>query len=75
MTALEYRLLLTFISHEGQVLSRAQLLEGIWDIAGDFVSDNTVTVYIKRLREKLEDNPQEPIIITTVRGRGYKVGR
>lgn len=75
LTALEYRLLLTFINHEGQVLSRAQLLEGIWDIAGDFVSDNTVTVYIKRLREKLEDNPQEPTIITTIRGRGYKVGR
>jgi len=75
LTALEYRLLLTFISHEGQVLSRSQLLEGIWDVAGDFVNDNTVTVYIKRLREKLEENPQEPKFITTVRGRGYKVGR
>lgn len=75
LTALEYRLLLTFISHEGQVLSRSQLLEGIWDIAGDFVNDNTVTVYIKRLREKLEENPQEPKFIITVRGRGYKVGR
>ena len=73
LTALEYRLLLMFINHEGQVLSRSQLLEGIWDMAGDFVNDNTVTVYIKRLREKLEESPQEPTFITTVRGRGYKV--
>lgn len=75
LTALEYRLLLTFITHEGQVLSRNQLLEGIWDIAGDFVNDNTVTVYIKRLRDKLEDDPSEPTFIMTVRGLGYKVGR
>jgi len=74
LTALEYRLLLIFANHIGQVLSRAQLLEGIWDIAGDFVNDNTLTVYIKRLREKLEDNPQEPTLIKTVRGLGYKVG-
>ena len=74
LTALEYRLLLTFINNEGQVLSRNQLLQSIWDIAGDFVGDNTVTVYIKRLREKLEDNPSEPKIIKTVRGLGYKVG-
>lgn len=75
LTGLEYKLLLTFISHEGHILSRAQLLEAIWDVGGDFVNDNTVTVYIKRLREKLEDNPSEPTFITTVRGRGYKVGR
>lgn len=74
LTALEYRLLLTFASHIGQVLSRDQLLEQIWDVAGDFVNDNTLTVYIKRLREKLEDNPQEPKIIQTVRGLGYKAG-
>ncbi|WMT43514.1 response regulator transcription factor [Paenibacillus sp. D2_2] len=74
LTALEYRLLLIFANHIGQVLSRAQLLEGIWDIAGDFVNDNTLTVYIKRLREKLEDNPQEPTLIKTVRGLGYKLG-
>ena len=75
LTALEYRLLLTFITHEGQALSRNQLLEGIWDIAGDFVNDNTVTVYIKRLRDKLEDDPGNPTFITTIRGIGYKVGR
>ncbi|WP_054957979.1 response regulator transcription factor [Paenibacillus dakarensis] len=74
LTALEYRLLLIFANHIGQVLSRAQLLEGIWDIAGDFVNDNTLTVYIKRLREKLEDNPGQPTLIKTVRGLGYKVG-
>lgn len=74
LTALEYRLLLIFANHIGQVLSRNQLLEQIWDVAGDFVNDNTLTVYIKRLREKLEDNPQNPEIIKTVRGLGYKAG-
>ncbi len=74
MTALEYRLLLIFANHIGQILSRTQLLEQIWDVAGDFVNDNTLTVYIKRLREKLEDDPQVPKIIKTVRGLGYKVG-
>ncbi|MEH7346179.1 response regulator transcription factor [Bacillus sp. JJ1532] len=74
LTALEYRLLLIFFNHIGQVLTRNQLLEQIWDVAGDFVNDNTLTVYIKRLREKLEDQPQHPTIIKTVRGLGYKVG-
>jgi len=74
LTALEYRLLLTFANHYGQVLTREQLLEQIWDVAGDFVNDNTLTVYIKRLREKLEDDPKNPEIIQTVRGLGYKVG-
>lgn len=74
LTALEYRLLLIFSNHIGQVLSRTQLLEQLWDVAGDFVNDNTLTVYIKRLREKLEDHPQTPEIIKTVRGIGYKVG-
>lgn len=74
LTALEYRLLLIFANNKGQVLSRSQLLEGIWDVVGDFVNDNTLTVYIKRIREKLEDDPQKPAIIKTVRGLGYKVG-
>ncbi|GIN87527.1 DNA-binding response regulator [Heyndrickxia sporothermodurans] len=74
LTALEYRLFLIFANHIGQVLSRSQLLEQIWDVAGDFVNDNTLTVYIKRLREKLEDDPQQPTLIKTVRGLGYKVG-
>lgn len=71
LTALEYRLLLTLAGHRGQVLSRNQLLEGIWDVSGDFVNDNTLTVYMKRLREKLEDNPAKPKLIKTVRGLGY----
>lgn len=75
LTALEYRLLLIFGRHTGQVLSRAQLLDQIWDMGGDFVNDNTLTVYIKRLREKLEDDPQRPTLIKTVRGIGYKVER
>lgn len=74
LTALEYRLLLTFANNEGQVLTRNQLLEGIWDIAGDFVNDNTLTVYIKRLRDKIENDPQNPVIIRTIRGLGYKAG-
>ena len=74
LTALEYRLLLIFGNHIGHVLSRNQLLEQIWDVAGDFVNDNTLTVYIKRLREKLEDDPGHPTLIKTVRGLGYKVG-
>ena len=74
LTALEYRLFLIFANHIGQVLTRAQLLDRIWDVGGDFVNDNTLTVYIKRLREKLEDDPQNPTLIKTIRGMGYKVG-
>src|SRR5690606_8208202 len=74
LTSLEYRLFLIFANHIGQVLTRTQLLDRIWDVAGDFVNDNTLTVYIKRLREKLEDEPQSPKIIKTIRGMGYKVG-
>ena len=73
LSALEYRLLLVFLNNRGQILSRTQLLESIWDIGGDFVNDNTLTVYIKRLREKIEEDPQNPAIIKTVRGLGYKV--
>lgn len=73
LTALEYKLLLTFLQNRGRVLSRNMLLESIWDVAGNFVSDNTLSVYIKRLREKIEDDPVEPQIIKTVRGMGYKV--
>ena len=74
LSALEYKLLLVFFTNRGVVLSRTKLLEDIWDIAGDFVNDNTLTVYIKRLREKVEDDPQNPEIIKTIRGLGYKVG-
>ena len=73
LSALEYRLLLVFLNHRGQTLSRAKLLEQIWDVAGEFVNDNTLTVYIKRLRDKLEDDPQTPELIRTVRGVGYRL--
>ena len=73
LSALEYRLLLVFLNNRGRVLSRNQLLDAIFAIAGEFVNDNTLTVYIKRLREKLEDDPQDPKYIKTVRGLGYKV--
>lgn len=73
LTALEYRLLLVFLNHQGQILSRGQILEGIWDVAGNYVNDNTLSVYIKRLREKLEDDPAAPLIIVTIRGLGYRM--
>lgn len=74
LSALEYRLLLAFINNRGRTLTRAQLLEHIWDAAGEFVNDNTLTVYIKRLRDKLEDDPQNPTLIRTVRNVGYRLG-
>lgn len=74
LSALEYRLLLFFLNHKGMVLTRNQLLEEIWDAAGEFVNDNTLTVYIKRLREKIETDPQNPTVIRTIRGMGYKLG-
>ncbi|NLB79463.1 MAG: response regulator transcription factor [Clostridiaceae bacterium] len=74
LSALEYRLLLVFFNNKGVVMSRNKLLEEIYDIAGEFVNDNTLTVYIKRLRDKIEEDPQNPTFIKTVRGLGYKVG-
>ena len=71
LTAMEYKLLLIFINNRGVVLSRNRILEDIWDVSGDFVNDNTLTVYIKRLRDKIEDDPANPQIIKTVRGLGY----
>ncbi|MBR3299381.1 MAG: response regulator transcription factor [Clostridia bacterium] len=73
LSALEYRLLLSFINNRGRVMTRSALLEHIWDASGDFVNDNTLTVYIKRLRDKLEDDPQFPTLILTVRNLGYKL--
>ncbi len=73
LTAMEYRLLLTFLNNRGKVLSRNKLLEEIWDVDGDFVNDNTLTVYIKRLRDKIERDPACPQIIRTVRGLGYVI--
>lgn len=74
LSALEYRLLLYFFTNRGIVLSRDRLLMEIWDVAGEFVNDNTLTVYIKRIRDKIEDDPANPQIIRTIRGLGYKLG-
>lgn len=73
LSALEYRLLLVFINCRGRIMTRSALMEELWDITGEYVNDNTLTVYIKRLREKIETNPQNPVIIRTVRGMGYKM--
>lgn len=73
LTALEYRLLLALAEHRGRVLTRGRLLEGIWDAAGGFVEDNTLTVCVRRLREKLGDDGASPQIIKTVRGMGYRL--
>lgn len=72
LTSMEYKLLLTLVSHPRQVLGRSSLLEGLWDIDGEFVDDNALSVYIRRLREKIEDSPDKPEYICTVRGVGYK---
>lgn len=74
LTALEYKLLLMFFENKGRILTRTQILANIWDESENFVNDNTLTVYIKRLREKIEDNPNAPKIIKTVRGMGYQIG-
>lgn len=73
LSALEYRLLLAFVNNRGVVMSRNRLLEEIWDVCGDYVNDNTLTVYIKRLRDKIEEDPQYPEIIKTIRGLGYRM--
>lgn len=73
LSALEYRLFLLLLQHKGQLLTRDRLLEEIWDCGGDFVSDNTLTVYMKRLREKLEEDPRNPKYLKTLRGLGYRL--
>lgn len=73
LTAMEYKLFLILLNNRGNILSRNKLLEYIWDVEGDFVNDNTLTVYIKRLRDKIEDDPSAPMIIKTIRGLGYVI--
>lgn len=74
LSALEYRLLLIFMNNPKNIITRSRLLDELWDAAGEFVSDNTLRVYIKRLREKIENDPANPQIILTVRGTGYRLG-
>lgn len=73
LSALEYRLLLILLQNKGQILTRNQLLEEIWDASGEYVNDNTLSVYMKRLREKIEKNPQSPRLLHTIRGIGYRI--
>lgn len=74
LSALEYRLLLLLAANPRAVLTRERLLNELWDAAGEFVSDNALSVYIRRLREKLGDDPAHPRLIFTVRGIGYRLG-
>lgn len=72
LTAAEYRLLCMLLTNRGKVLTRTAILDRLWDGAGNYVDDNTLSVYIRRLREKLEENPSAPEYLKTVRGIGYK---
>ena len=74
LTALEYKILLILALNPNQVFTREKILSDIWDVNEAYVNDNTLTVYIKRIREKIEDDPMNPKIIQTVRGMGYKIG-
>ena len=74
LSALEYRLLLMFVNNPRRIITRDRLLSELWDASGEFVTDNALTVYIKRLRGRIEDDPASPRIIQTVRGTGYRLG-
>ena len=72
LTAGEYKLLCLFMQNPGMVLSKEQILENLWDNEGNYIDNNTLNVYIRRLRTKVEDNPSDPQMILTVRRMGYK---
>ena len=72
LSAIEYRLLLLFATYAGRVVTREVMRDALWEDAGAYVEDNTLSVYIKRLRDKIEDDPSSPQLIKTVRGIGYK---
>ena len=72
LTSAEYRLLCLLVRNAGLVVTRSMILDELWDGAGHFVDDNTLSVYIRRLREKIEKNPSRPELLTTVRGFGYR---
>jgi len=74
LTALEYKIILNFFLNPNIVFTREKVLANIWDVNEEYVNDNTLTVYIKRIREKIEDDPSNPKIIQTVRGIGYLLG-
>ena len=72
LSALEYRLLLLFATNLGKLVTRDKIRDALWDSAGTYIEENTLSVYIKRLRDKIEDDPSHPRLIQTVRGMGYK---
>lgn len=74
LTALEYKILLFFALNPNIVFTREKILADVWDVDEEYVSDNALTVYIKRIREKIEDDPTNPKIIITIRGIGYQLG-
>lgn len=74
LTALEYKILLILALNPTTVFTREKILSNIWDVNEEYVNDNALTVYVRRIREKIEDDPQNPKIIVTVRGIGYKLG-
>ena len=71
---MEYKILLMLSMHPNQVFTREEILAHIWDVNEAYVNDNTLSVYIKRLRENIEYDVSHPKIIQTVRGLGYKIG-
>ncbi len=74
LTALEYKILLLLVLNPNIIFTREKILADIWDVSEEYVNDNTLTVYIKRIREKIEDDPSNPKVIKTIRGIGYKIG-
>ena len=72
LTAAEYKLLCLFMRNPNMVLTKEQILEKLWDCNGNYIDNSTLTVYMRRLRMKIEDNPSEPQMLLTVRGMGYK---
>jgi len=72
LTAAEYKLLCLFMQNPGIILTKEKILDKLWDSNGNYVDDNTLAVYIRRLRTKIEDDPGNPQMLTTVRGMGYK---
>ena len=72
LTSAEYRLLCLFMQNPRAILSREQIMQRLWDCDEKFVDDNTLAVYISRLRDKIEDTPGQPLFLTTIRGMGYR---
>ncbi len=72
LTSAEYRLLCLFMKNPKVILSKTQIMDKLWDCNEKYIDNNTLAVYVSRLREKVEDNPRKPLFLVTIRGRGYK---